>query len=404
MNLSSELISQFAKITNDKKTKTSEEVTLYGEVYELEETIYVKFDGSEELTPVTTIVEKDETGEIINYKYGAASVKSGDRVSVVLKNHSATITGNLSDPAVGNAKITALANKILLEVTGPGSKFSTLEQTVEGFTFTDEEGAVKIDGGSIDAKNLHLTGSININNKFIVDPEGNATWSAGNSPVQVRYSVDGTGSGWHTSYDPANDFFAQYSYDGGKTWTESIRIRGINGENGKDGVDGKDGKDGEDGRNGSDANVTYANIKRALQNANSIQTTFITADSTGAPNIYGGNIYGGNIYAGDDSDIFCRLSSDGFELYHTDISTPKALMSANSSGSLVQLILGAGTEETSYDRRFYIQKNTTQAGIYFYPANGDMNGFTFQADGTIYVHGTMVGDAPSGGTVTAVWG
>lgn len=116
MSLSSELISQFAKITNDEKPKKSEEATLYGEVVELEEMICVRFDGAEELTPVTTIVEKDDTGEIVNYKYGAASVKSGDRVSVSLKNHSATITGNLSDPPAGRAEFVVGLDTIVAKI------------------------------------------------------------------------------------------------------------------------------------------------------------------------------------------------------------------------------------------------------------------------------------------------
>lgn len=116
MSLSSELISQFAKITNDEKPKKSEEATLYGEVVELEEMICVRFDGAEELTPVTTIVEKDDTGKIVNYKYGAASVKSGDRVSVSLKNHSATITGNLSDPPAGRAEFVVGLDTIVAKI------------------------------------------------------------------------------------------------------------------------------------------------------------------------------------------------------------------------------------------------------------------------------------------------
>lgn len=161
MGLSSELISQFAKITNDEKPKKSEEVTLYGEVVELEEMICVRFDGAEELTPVTTIVEKDDTGEIVNYKYGAASVKSGDRVSVSLKNHSATITGNLSDPPAGRAEFKVNEDSILARV---GATEMWIKE--EGVTFKGlSEGTTVIDGGciktgTIDAKYLKLTGAI----------------------------------------------------------------------------------------------------------------------------------------------------------------------------------------------------------------------------------------------------
>lgn len=161
MGLSSELISQFAKITNDEKPKKSEEITLYGEVVELEEMICVRFDGAEELTPVTTIVEKDDTGEIINYKYGAASVKSGDRVSVSLKNHSATITGNLSDPPAGRAEFKVNEDSILARV---GATEMWIKE--EGVTFKGlSEGTTIINGGciktgTIDAKYLNLTGAI----------------------------------------------------------------------------------------------------------------------------------------------------------------------------------------------------------------------------------------------------
>ena len=164
MSLSSELISQFAKITNDEKPKKSEEATLYGEVVELEEMICVRFDGAEELTPVTTIVEKDDTGEIVNYKYGAASVKSGDRVSVSLKNHSATITGNLSDPPAGRAEFKVNKDSILARV---GATEMWIKE--EGVTFKGlSEGTTVINGGCIktgiiEAQHLNLTGAI----KFI---------------------------------------------------------------------------------------------------------------------------------------------------------------------------------------------------------------------------------------------
>lgn len=161
MGLSSELVSQFAKITNDKEKKKNEEVTLYGEVYEYEDMICVKFDGSEELTPVTTVVEKDESGNIVNYKYGAASVKTGDRVSVSLKNHSATITGNLSDPPAGRAEFIVNSDSIIARVAK-----TELWIKEDGVTFKGlADGTTVINGGciqtgTINAQYLNLTGSI----------------------------------------------------------------------------------------------------------------------------------------------------------------------------------------------------------------------------------------------------
>ena len=168
MGLSNELISQFAKITNDNKKSRIDEVTLYGEVIEYEDSICVKFDGSEEITPVTTVVEKDDKGNPVNYKYGAASVKTGDRVSVNLKNHSATITGNLSDPPPGRAEVVINEDSIIARVDAVNVRIDGLGVTVNGLTTFQNglsDGTTSINGGciktgKIDAQYLNLTGAI----------------------------------------------------------------------------------------------------------------------------------------------------------------------------------------------------------------------------------------------------
>lgn len=80
--LSKNVISRFAKLTANKDTE-SKETTVYGTIKERNGSMYVLLDGAEVLTPVTTTVE----------------FKDGDRVSVLLKNHTATVTGNISSPA-----------------------------------------------------------------------------------------------------------------------------------------------------------------------------------------------------------------------------------------------------------------------------------------------------------------
>ena len=79
MGLSSDLISQFVKATKDDK-KQSTEATVYGTVVDQGGDMYVQLDGSDVITPVVSTV-KMETGE---------------RVIVKIKDHSATVTGNLS--------------------------------------------------------------------------------------------------------------------------------------------------------------------------------------------------------------------------------------------------------------------------------------------------------------------
>lgn len=82
MSLSNDLISQFVKVTNDK-TETKTETTVYGTTKEYEGKMYVQIDGSDLLTPVQS----------------TAAVVPDERVTVMIKNHSATITGNISSPA-----------------------------------------------------------------------------------------------------------------------------------------------------------------------------------------------------------------------------------------------------------------------------------------------------------------
>lgn len=93
MNLPSELISQFVKITNDKP-ETKKETTVYGTTVVHEGITYVKLDGSELLTPVTS----------------TASVKDGERVTVMIKNHTATITGNISSPSASSKELSSVAS------------------------------------------------------------------------------------------------------------------------------------------------------------------------------------------------------------------------------------------------------------------------------------------------------
>lgn len=84
MALSGDLISQLVKV--NKEPKKSSESTVQGTTVIYEGRTYVKLDGSDLLTPVTT----------------TSSAKDGDRVNVLMKDHTATITGNISDPSASS--------------------------------------------------------------------------------------------------------------------------------------------------------------------------------------------------------------------------------------------------------------------------------------------------------------
>lgn len=82
MSVSSELIAQLVKVTNDTQP-AAEETTVYGTIVEYDGSAYVKLDGSELLTPITT----------------TAVVRNGERVTVMIKNHTAVVTGNVTSPS-----------------------------------------------------------------------------------------------------------------------------------------------------------------------------------------------------------------------------------------------------------------------------------------------------------------
>lgn len=95
MALSYDLLSQFAKITNDKPEKKNE-TTTYGTIVKYNNSDYVKLDGSDLLTPYSTTI----------------AVEDGDRVLVTIKNHSATVTGSTNNPAASNKVVAQIGNKI----------------------------------------------------------------------------------------------------------------------------------------------------------------------------------------------------------------------------------------------------------------------------------------------------
>lgn len=102
MKLTQDLITAFAKITNDNKEKNTETI-LYGTTVIQNGVRYVQIDGSNVLTPVQS----------------TAVIRSGARVTIMLKDHQAIVTGNLTDPSASSGDVsdigdveTALTTKV----------------------------------------------------------------------------------------------------------------------------------------------------------------------------------------------------------------------------------------------------------------------------------------------------
>lgn len=106
MALSHELISQFAKLVNNNKNTTNVETTIYGTVVVDDKgNKYVKPDESDQLIPFT-----DKSDPNLNRTTVAAD--EGERVSVLIKNHTATVTGNVSSPAAKDKDVNSLVQRL----------------------------------------------------------------------------------------------------------------------------------------------------------------------------------------------------------------------------------------------------------------------------------------------------
>lgn len=105
MGLDHDLISQFAKLVTENR-KTDSETTVYGTVRVDENgNKYVKLDGSDQLTPLTD-------SEQPSIDSTSTNVTAGERVSVLIKNHTATVTGNISSPAVRTGDVEHLEDRV----------------------------------------------------------------------------------------------------------------------------------------------------------------------------------------------------------------------------------------------------------------------------------------------------
>ena len=152
MSLSSDLISEFVKVTKDDEKPKSEAI-VYGTTVVYEGSTYVKLDGSELLTPVST----------------TSTTKNGERVTVMIKDHTATITGNMSSPSArsgdvediaGNVKniadqITDFEIVVAEKLTAAEGEIDTLQ--ADNATITEKLTAAEADIDTLQADNATIT-------------------------------------------------------------------------------------------------------------------------------------------------------------------------------------------------------------------------------------------------------
>ena len=127
MSLDKKVIKDFVAAVN-KKEETKTPTILTGTVHREGGTVFVKIDGSESLTPVSTVI----------------NVEDGERVTVIIENHKAMITGNLSSPAARGNEVEDLkevvADKVsTAELRAITAKVGKIDGDVANFKETTTE-------------------------------------------------------------------------------------------------------------------------------------------------------------------------------------------------------------------------------------------------------------------------
>lgn len=219
-------------------------------------------------------------------------------------------------------------------LVGAGIKVGENSSVANGYNFyVDKSGNVTTSGNMTLGGNVTMSGSITLG--------GNIKWSNTNSPCNVLYArnqsiafkkpdklydeyTNSSSADWHKILNSL-DYYASYTYDGGRTWTKGIQIRGEKGDK------------GEQGEPGKDAAVTRANIVNAMLEANK-------DDGLYTVNINGRPCLGINATA-IRSGIITSIQFKGCEFYDENMKTRMVLgySSRTLKGGSLALYQGSST-------------------------------------------------------------
>ena len=150
MSLSNKMVSEFVKVTKD--TPKAPNTSAYGKVVIYDDNKYVQLDGSDLLTPADTTVH----------------VNDGERVTVSINGHTATINGNLSDISASNGDLMQFkvnTDGMFLTLRDEfNTKMSDFKITTDGMFLTiREEFNTKMSDFKVTTDGMFLTVQNNIN-------------------------------------------------------------------------------------------------------------------------------------------------------------------------------------------------------------------------------------------------
>lgn len=183
MALSHDVVSQFAKMVNKPEEKKEE--TIKGTFQLINGKEYVKLDGSNIYTPVTSTVEAE----------------NGDRVNVLLKDHAALLTSNITSPSARNKDVTALRD----EVDEQGNVIKQMDNSItqQGNSIIQINNAINQQNDVINSHGNRIDAQDNIiqQHSNVIEQHGdditsmnNTIVSQGNSINQINNTITSQGN------------------------------------------------------------------------------------------------------------------------------------------------------------------------------------------------------------------
>lgn len=183
MALSHDVVSQFAKMVNKPEEKKEE--TVKGTFKLINGESYVQLDGSNIYTPVTSTVEAED----------------GDRVNVLLKDHAALLTSNITSPSARNKDVTALRD----EVDEQGNTIQQMDNSITqqgnsiiqiNNAINEQNNIINAHGNRIDAQDniIQQHGNVIQQHGDDITSMNNTIVSQGNSISQMNDTITSQGN------------------------------------------------------------------------------------------------------------------------------------------------------------------------------------------------------------------
>lgn len=183
MALSHDVVSQFAKMVNKPEEKKEE--TVKGTFKLINGESYVQLDGSNIYTPVTSTVEAED----------------GDRVNVLLKDHAALLTSNITSPSARNKDVTALRD----EVDEQGNTIQQMDNSIKqqgnsiiqiNNAINEQNNIINAHGNRIDAQDniIQQHGNVIQQHSDDITSMNNTIVSQGNSISQMNDTITSQGN------------------------------------------------------------------------------------------------------------------------------------------------------------------------------------------------------------------